>query len=235
MPDWEEIMRTRLRGLGASAEQQSEIASEMAGHLEDLYERSRLEGLPEEEAVARALAVIGDEAELRRKISQALRDGEFVGDWRKCFWLPALFVTAVVDWAYALISINRYNTYLDALQHSPAAIMTMVSTQSHFLLLSVVIPILAAAIGGLWSWLAGGGFWQRLLAGLSPGLAVPATMLIGVAAGLFQGFPMHYRWVAGQLQCFFSLTTLHQFPYMLLGLSPFLLLKPHSPRRQAAS
>jgi len=224
-------MGARLQGLGVSAEQQSEIASELAGHLEDLYERARLEGLSEHEAAARALAVIGDEAELRRRISLALRGGEFMGNWRKSFWIPALFATAAHLWIGKLVFWHMYEV---ALRNSHGGALMLVSPVS-LLLEQTLVPILAGVIGGLWSWLAGGGFWQRLLAGLSIWLAFPVTLLTSAVIGLLRGFPLHYPWLAGWCQCYFWQTTLRQGPYLLLGVFPFLLLKAHPPRAQARS
>jgi hypothetical protein len=231
VPDWEEIMGARLHGLGASAEQQSEIATELAGHLEDLYERARLEGLSEHEAAARALVVIGDEAELRRRISLALRGGEFMGDWKKSFWMPALFIAAAQLWIWKLIRWHMFEVALRNHHGGPIMLISPVS----LMLEQTLVPILAGAIGGLWSWLAGGRFWQRLLAGLSIWLAVPVTLLMSAVIGLLRGFPPHYYWLAWWSQHFFRQTTLREVPYLLLGVFPFLLLKVHPPRAQAHS
>lgn len=230
MPDWEQTMRARLQGLGATAEQQSEIASELAGHLEDLYERARLEGLSEHGAAARALAVIGDEAELRRRISFALRGGELMGNWKKSFWIPALFVTAAHLWIGKLIVWHIKGVALRNYHGGPV----MLDTSSVSLMMGL-FPILAGAVGGLWSWLAGGRFWQRLLAGLSLWLAFPVTLLMTAAIGLARSFPPHYGWIANWSRVFFWSTTLHEGPYLLLGVFPFLLLKAHPPRVQAHS
>ena len=223
-------MRARLQGLGASAEQQSEIASELAGHLEDLYERARREGLCEPEAAARALAVIGDEAELRRRISLVLRGGEFMGHWKKSFWLPALFVTAAHLWLWRLIYLAHMVEA--ALRNHHGGSLTLVPPVSP-LFAHTLVPILAGVMGGLWSWLAGGGFWQRLLAGLALWLAYPVILLIGAGIGFARGFETHYYWLDGWFWYFIRQVTCRECPYLLLGVFPFLLLKVHPPRAQA--
>jgi hypothetical protein len=223
-------MGARLQGLGPSPEQRSEIATELAGHLEDLYERAQLEGLCEQEATARALAVIGDKADLRRRISLVLRGGEFMGNWKKSFWIPALFLMAAHLWIVKLIGWYMFEVALRNYHGGPLMVVSPVPP----VLLNTLVPILAGMIGGLWSWLAGGGFWQRLLAGLWIWLASPVTLLIGAGIGLARGFGPHYYWLTGWSHLFWQ-TTLREGPYLLLGVFPFLLLKVHPPCAQAQS
>ncbi len=225
MPDWEAIIRSRLQGLGASAEQQAEVASELAGHLEDLYERARIEGLTEQEAAARALAAIGDEAVLRRRISLALRGSEFAADWKSSFWMPALFVTAAHLWFVKL-------SFWYMLEHAIRYPNGQLILQSPVLPLGgVFFLILEGAMGGLLSWSAGGRFWQRLMAGLSTWLIHPVILVMSALIELAHGH--HFYWFGGMSLYGFWLDTLRLCPYLLLGVFPFLLLNVRRPRAPA--
>jgi hypothetical protein len=150
-----------------------------------------------------------------------LRGGEFMGNWKKSFWIPALFVTAAHLWTGKLIFWHAYAVALRNHHGGPVMLVSPVSP----ILLGTLGPILVGVIGGLWSWLAGGGFWQRLLAGISTWLASPVTLLMSAVVGILRGFPPHYLWLATWSHYFLWRDTLHEGPYLLLGVFPFLLLK----------
>jgi hypothetical protein len=56
MPDWQKLVREQLAGLNRGHEEEDEVIAELAGHLEETYEALRRDGLPELEAVHRALS-----------------------------------------------------------------------------------------------------------------------------------------------------------------------------------
>ncbi len=55
MRDWKALVRERLGCLALTPAQREEIAVELAGHLEDLCEEWRAQGLCDSEAIERAL------------------------------------------------------------------------------------------------------------------------------------------------------------------------------------
>jgi hypothetical protein len=71
MPDWRRFALEKLGALDLTSAESEEIASELAGHLEDLYEEYRAEGLPESRAIACALSLVSDWRELMRNIRGA--------------------------------------------------------------------------------------------------------------------------------------------------------------------
>ncbi len=68
MPEWKQIIRERLAGLGLDPAREAEIVEELADHVGDRYEELRAGGLTEEEARRAALAELSDSdlLELRR-------------------------------------------------------------------------------------------------------------------------------------------------------------------------
>ncbi len=90
MHEWSALVREHLGGLNLAAAQQEEIVTELAGHLEDLYEEGRAQGLYESEAIERAFDEVADWQRLARKIRRAKREEENMNNRTKRFWLPAL-------------------------------------------------------------------------------------------------------------------------------------------------
>jgi hypothetical protein len=76
MPDWQEIVRPRLTPLGLNAKREEKVISELAGHLEDLYEDLVRQGKSESEAAEFALSTAADWDETRCKIQRAAAPGE---------------------------------------------------------------------------------------------------------------------------------------------------------------
>src|SRR5436309_4277749 len=73
MPDWKQYIRERLAHLPLDPQREEEIVEELAHYFEDLQADPRAGLQTEEEAIAAALAEIGDGQSLAKEIQSALR------------------------------------------------------------------------------------------------------------------------------------------------------------------
>ena len=102
MPDWNALVRERLDAAGAPSVDGADIA-ELAGHVEDLYEQLRRNGMCESEALGQALRVIRDWRELAERIRRAKGGEETMNHRTKTLWLPGLLgLTASMVWLMIL-------------------------------------------------------------------------------------------------------------------------------------
>ena len=100
MPDWLQLVREKVGPLQLDTKRKEEIATELADHLSDIYEAFRRNGLPEEDAIERALAEVGEWNLLCCGIQQVEQE-EGTMHRVKCFWLPGLVATgAFVAWFF---------------------------------------------------------------------------------------------------------------------------------------
>ena len=88
MRDWESLVGQKLAGLSLEAEERREVIAELAGHLEEMIEQLRGEGLSEEVAIERALLQVRNWQSLRRKIQKARLKEDVMTDRVKQIWLP---------------------------------------------------------------------------------------------------------------------------------------------------
>ncbi len=88
MPDWQELVRQRLKGLALHSSEREEVHIELAAHLEDAYESLLGEGVSEPEAAKRTLCLADDWQELRRGIQKAKVEENPMTKRVSQFWLP---------------------------------------------------------------------------------------------------------------------------------------------------
>lgn len=96
MPDWQKLVSQRLTELTLDPEEKHEIFAELAGHLEEVYESLREEGLSEQQAIHRTLSQVKDWKNLRRKIHSARTQENTMTPRTARLWLPC-FVTLTVS------------------------------------------------------------------------------------------------------------------------------------------
>src|ERR1700693_5896582 len=89
MSDWNALVRERLDLTNLSPEEQKQIVSELASHLDDLFEEYRAHGLSESEAVTRAIHEVTDWRGLAQNIQRAKQE-ESMNPRTKQLWLPGL-------------------------------------------------------------------------------------------------------------------------------------------------
>lgn len=95
MPDREGIVRQQLVDLSLEADERREVIAELAGHLKETCEELRRQGLPEKDAVERALSQVRNWQLLRRKIQIARRKENIMTDRVKQLWLPGLLTLSL--------------------------------------------------------------------------------------------------------------------------------------------
>src|SRR5713226_8944523 len=96
MPDWQEIVRQRLSRLALDAAEKEEVHAELAAHLEETYEALLREGMPEPDAIQRALSLAGDWNHLQRGIYSARTGKDTMTNRVTQLWLPG-FLTFVLS------------------------------------------------------------------------------------------------------------------------------------------
>jgi hypothetical protein len=100
---WHQLPTERLDTLDLDTAEREEIVSELAGHLEDLYEQYREQGLPESCAITGALDEVSDWRELGRKIRRARREENEMNQRTKAVWIPGLISLTVASGVLALL------------------------------------------------------------------------------------------------------------------------------------
>lgn len=114
MPDWLQLVKSRLGPLGLDPQREAEIVAELAAHLEELAANSRQRGSSEEEATRLALASVPDWTVLRKKIRSVEKRGSPMSDFRKHVWPPGIysvvffFLWAVVWYLLARLLLLRF-------------------------------------------------------------------------------------------------------------------------------
>jgi hypothetical protein len=144
-----------------------------------------------------------------------------MGNWKKSFWLPALFLTGAELW------IAKLNGW-------PIVFIKAVMVYPSYFAMSIrlfpvglgqyAVAILMGAGGGLWSWLAGGRLSQRLLTGLSPWFLNAAGFVEALAVVGANDAAWHYGFLG-----MFWRSTLRMCGCLVLGTFPFLVLKARQP------
>ncbi len=213
MRDWGALVHERLGRLELTPAQREEIVAELAGHLEDIYEERRAQGLGECQAIERALDEVADWRRLARKIHRAKREEENMNNRTKNLWLPGL------------VSLAAANGFLMILQRAGLQ-PHIISLRSGFVLMLhlqwlVALPLFGALSTYL-SRRAGGQRLARLVAGL-----FPSIILLGLFCLLMAGALIVDRQVRGTLTLIGFATGVGNWVLLpgaalLLGALPFL-------------
>ncbi len=174
MRDWGALVHEHLGGLELAPAQQEEIVAELAGHLEDLYEERRAQGLGESEAIERALDEVADWRRLARKIHRAKREEENMNNRTKSLWLPGL------------VSLAAANGFLMILQRAglPIHLFKLGSIGMPVYVPWLVVMPLFGALGAYLSRRGGGDRLARLTAGLFPSFVMLGLICAVVLATL---------------------------------------------------
>lgn len=207
MRDWSGLVRERLAGLNLTAFQQEEIVAELSGHLEDLFEVWRAQGLEESEALARALDEVPDWRRLARKIQCAKREEKNMNARTKSLWLPGLVSLAAAN---GLLMVFWRTGLTPQFYKQGSLIMPL-----HIPWL-LALPFIGAA-GAYLSRRAGGARLARLAAGLFPFLVLLGVSCIGFVALLISGH-LFLQGIAMTVLLMIVLPGLA----LLLGVLPFL-------------
>ncbi|HLV86948.1 MAG TPA: hypothetical protein VKV39_08240 [Candidatus Sulfotelmatobacter sp.] len=176
MPDWNELIRERL---GCEAE--GAVISELASHLEEVYEQARAQGLNQAASEERASQEVSDWRVLAAQIRRA-KGGNFMKRRIRSFWLPALFTLVGSAGTLAAGLFFRLRPHLYVLRDYS---LHGAGWQAEFFLhwwWLATLPIFGA-MGAYLSLRADGTPWDRLAASLSPSLFVLTVMCVILAIG----------------------------------------------------
>jgi len=220
MPDWNALVRERLGAREPSSVEEAEIISELAGHLEDLYEELRGQGMGESDATGQALGDIGNWRGLAGKIRRAKGGEETMNHQSmnrrtKALWLPGLIgLTASMVWLLILQRATLKPSVPGPWLHSGLAFMP-------YLIWLVTQPLFGAA-GSYLSRRAGAERRTELTASLFPAIVILGVWLVLITyIVIFRYSHISHQWplvLAGVLNW-------SVFPGLLLLLGRFLYLR----------
>jgi hypothetical protein len=174
VPDWRKLVAEKLNGTDLPPLQRQEIAAELASHLEEAFEEQRAQGVPESEAVGRALSEVVDWNELARRIRRTKHEEGTMNDRTRHLWLPGLA---------SLSAAIAVEVVLAQLSYRPHMILRAHVTQLMYALWLVAQPV-CGAVGAYFSRRAGGTRPARLAAGLFPSGILLAAVLIVISINL---------------------------------------------------
>jgi hypothetical protein len=193
MPDWQKLVRLRLSGIALDAEEKDEVQVELAAHLQESYEVSCKEGLPEKEAFHRTFAQVGDWRDLQRRILIAKRSGYPMQKRVHQLWIPG-FLTMALSIVF-LVTLQK-------LGFNARMVPWRDSDIFFYAPWLVSLPFLGA-LGAYISSRAGGLRRTALLASIFPALALTLTFLlmfpIGFVIERIIGIQVDFRTVAAAL------------------------------------
>ena len=90
MHDWRELVQSKLAELPVSPGTKTDVVDELAGHLEEVYEELRRQGMTEELAAQRAMRQVTDWNALQRHIRNAKEREDLMHNRVRQLWFPGL-------------------------------------------------------------------------------------------------------------------------------------------------
>jgi hypothetical protein len=224
MPDWNTLVREQLGGLGLNPAEQEQIVSELANHLQDVYEEGCAHGLCESGAMKRSLEDVDDWRRLARRINRAKRGEEVMNTSTTRFWFPGFvsLASAMVVWAILeLMALQTHGGMLTAITNHLSSDPVDQVALAIYPPWVVLLPCCGAA-GAYLSRRAGGSRPARVASGM-----LPSIVLVALAAMIL---PLEF------LYCHTPFVIHHPFYFLgralgstavpsaalLLGAAPFL-------------
>jgi hypothetical protein len=204
MPDWQKLVSHQLAHLGLAECERQEIITELAGHLEETYESLLRDGLPDGEAVRRALSQVTNWTDLQRKIYCSRTKENTMNARTSRLWLPS-FVTLAAS-IITLVAFGFLGLQPGPLGSRPhheewsSHLIGGITSGSHILneytVWLMVLPFLGA-LGARLSRRAGGTLRDIIISGVFPALAWLTIVLISLsfAASLEHGLETLFAWV----------------------------------------
>jgi hypothetical protein len=217
--DWENLVRSHLRGLALDARREEEIVAELAGHLEEVFGDLRRRGVSESEAIRRSLDEIPNWNRLRRRLRRAARKEDAMNQRVKSLWIPGASMTAVaLAGLSGAFSVDLYSIPLP---------ITAAYAETYALL--IYVPWLASlplvgALGTYWSRRLGGNSATRLRACLIPVAVLAGMFLVAMPFKVFWvfGSVRSLGWDSGYLASCAVSWAVYPSLLLLLGALPFL-------------
>jgi len=183
MPDWSKLVHDHLGGLGLQASERAEIVEELAGHLEEIFQELRGQGLSEEDATRGCLLEVEDWRGLGLGIEAARRKENSMNNRVRQLWLPGLLTFIISMGLLALTQIFGPKPWILSWGHPPVAVI--------FIPWLLALP-LVGAVGAFLSYRAGGSrrtIFSSIVFPVVPFLA--AILLISPAVLALDHFVAH--------------------------------------------
>ena len=183
MLDWRELVRQRLSALALEDDSREEVFAELAGHLEETYDRLRGEGLSEKDAVLDTMSQVKDWRYLQEQICFARTKENPMTPRTRRLWLPSLVtlllsmvMLPVLEW----LGVKPQFLFL----HGPHERTYVFTVYTVWL---IMLPFVGA-LGAYLSRRAGGTDSTVIISGLFPALAFFIALLFVLP---FMGFLEH--------------------------------------------
>jgi hypothetical protein len=176
MPDWRNIVSTRLADLRLQEGEREEVFAELAGHLEETYESLRREGLPEHEAIRGALSQVRNWNRLQRRICAAKEHP--VKQRVQQLWVPG-FLTLILS-VVTLIALQKQGVHPRILSWTPR-LVSWSRTGPDAILFHGPWLVCLFFLGGIGAYLsrrAGASWRTALVASVFPVVALTAAFLL---------------------------------------------------------
>lgn len=176
MPEWGDIVKARLGSLGLGAPCEEEIAAELAGHLEDVYEVSCRVGRSGDSALRRTLAEVPDWTAFSKQVRSAKLEADHFRTRLHTLWFPGVATGTLAGLVLAALQRTGFEP-----------VIVMNNMESPLLVYGpwlLVLPL----IGGMGAYISrrfGGGWTTRILVALSPVLLMAAMMHLSLFLWLF--------------------------------------------------
>jgi hypothetical protein len=145
MADWNKVVRERLSLVDLTPAEQKEIIAELAGHLDDLYQQCRRQGMSESQAVRRTNDEISNPARLARTIRRAKHQEGNMNERTRHLWLPGL---ASLIAAAVLLVLEIRLGIRDTFVHLPLAMTAIFPWLANMLLSGGIAAYLSRRGGG---------------------------------------------------------------------------------------
>jgi len=223
MQNWTQIVRERLQGQLRVPD--PGVISELATHLEEVYEEARSLGLTEQQALQTALQELEDCRALTTEIHRAKSEEGRMNHRTRTLWLPA---------AVNLIAASGVLAFMQFVGVRPRFIWLDLPGQPFAMMFYVPWLALLPLLGGLGAYLARrahADLSARLMAGLAPALAFLCLMCLALPVDLIVGTAFS-RWKVIAIASWLLTWGILPGLSLLLGALPF--VKDWSSRREAA-
>jgi len=220
MHDWTQIVRERLQGQIRVPD--PGVISELATHLEEVYEEARSLGLTEQQAIQTALQKLEDCCALTAEIHRAKSEEGRMNHRTRTLWLPALIT---------LLSASLSLMLCQFWGMKPQLVWVGNLGMTFYWPWLATLPLLGG-LGTYLSFRAQGSAAVRLAAGLSPSLIMLIVMCLILPWGLAIDGLSFFRLVAFGL----GLINWVVIPAaaLLAGALPFLRTPLHHSAKSAA-
>jgi len=168
MPDWQRYVQEHLGENRARTGEESEVADELASHLEEYYDALRACGMPEKDAIRETELRAGNWEQLQEGIWLAGREGR-MNDRIRQLWIPGLVTLILANVALAILQ----RLHVEPLLAGVGTFWTLCFYLPWLLMLPAV-----RAIGAYVSRRAQGRGWQVYLAAVFPALVIGGLFLL---------------------------------------------------------